>query len=71
MTSLLQHQVMAMRASAMAIAATADAILTAITEATKPVPGTPCEHPAAQRTPTPRMGAPEAWRCVCGQEGDG
>ncbi len=71
MSGLLHQQIVSMRASAHAVVATADAILAAMGETAPAIaPGTPCDHPMSQRTPAPRMGAPDAWRCACGQEGE-
>lgn len=65
--SLLEQQLLTMRANAQAIVATAEAVLSAL----RPPPGStgPCQHPPETRTPVARMGAPEAWRCACGAEG--
>ncbi len=60
-------QLLAVRASAAAIVAQCDAALEAQTSS--PVEG-PCAHPPGRRTEVPRMGAPGAWVCACGEQGD-
>ena len=68
---MLREQIVAIRAGAAAQVAMADAILKALDAAPSPGPiPDGCEHPPGHRTPVPRMGAPEAWRCACGAEGD-
>ena len=71
---MLREQVIAIRAGAAAQVAMADAILAALDGAASPPaapPGGVCAHPAETRMAVPRMGAPEAWRCACGAEGEG
>lgn len=69
---LLRSQIVAMRAGAKAIVAQAEAILTAMEPEAleRQQPDAPCRHEPAKRMATPRMGAPDAWRCACGAEGD-
>ena len=68
---MLREQVIAIRAGAAAQVAMADAILHALDSGPAPQrTGEPCAHPSEQRMPVPRMGAPEAWRCACGAEGE-
>ena len=70
---MLREQVAAIRASAAAQVAMADAILRALDAPVAPTPSGPtsCEHPIEVRIATARMGAPNAWRCECGVEGEG
>ena len=71
---MLREQIAAIRAGAAAQVAMADAILRALDgaglAAASPV-GAACAHAPEQRMAVPRMGAPEAWRCACGAEGEG
>ena len=69
---MLREQVLAIRAGAAAQVAMADAILRAMDGAPPPPrAGEACAHPSEQRMAVPRMGAPEAWRCMtCGAEGE-
>ena len=67
---MLREQIVAIRAGAAAQVAMADAILRALdAPPTVEALGAACAHPLERRLPTPRMGAPEAWRCACGEEG--
>ncbi len=66
MKSDMQAQVLAIRASAAAIVAQCDALLLAAA----PAEEGPCAHPEERRTSVPRMGAPGAWVCACGEQGD-
>ena len=71
---MLREQVIAIRAGAAAQVAMADAIIAALDGAAPPAARqTPdgCEHQSEQRMATPRMGAPNAWHCACGAEGEG
>ena len=68
---MLREQVLAIRAGAAAQVAMADAILAALDAPVPPRgPSEACAHPSEQRMAVPIMGAPEAWRCACGAEGD-
>lgn len=75
MTGVLRAQLLALRAGAQALAAQADALLIALeppafSPTIASVTG-PCRHPATQRLPAGRMGAPGAWLCAaCGHESD-
>ena len=70
--SALRAQLAAIRANAQAISAQADAILVALgQDVVERRDMGSCRHLPEQRTPTPRMGCPDAWRCACGVEGDG
>ena len=69
---MLREQVLAIRAGAAAQVAMADAILRALDAPAQaqPTGAALCEHPPEARMAAARMGAPDAWRCACGQEGD-
>ena len=68
---MLRAQIVAIRAGAAAQVAMADAILKALDpKQPSPIAGAICDHAPERRIPTPRMGAPGAWRCECGQEGE-
>lgn len=67
---MLAAQVVAIRASAAAIVAQCDALLTAVAAVTSvPPQDGVCQHPPGRRLAVARMGAPLAWRCECGAEG--
>ena len=68
---MLREQIVAIRAGAAAQVAMADAILRAMEPAPQSAPPSVCAHPAEQRISASRMGAPDAWRCACGAEGEG
>ena len=69
---MLAAQLTAIRAGAAAIAAQCDALLDALAPpALAPGVEGPCAHSPERRTPAARMGAPGAWTCACGEEGDG
>ena len=69
MTGLLHSQLLAIRQNAQAILAMADAVLAVVEPPVAvPVSSGPCQHPPERRLAAPRMGAPEAWVCMCGVE---
>ena len=68
--STLTDAVRAIRFHALGIVAATDGLLRAVTPGEDPGVTGPCTHPASRRTLAPRMGAPDAWVCVCGQEGE-
>ena len=70
MTWLLRSQLLAIRQNAQAILAMADAVLAVVETpvAAAAVSSGPCQHPPERRLSAPRMGAPEAWVCMCGVE---
>ena len=71
---MLREQIVAIRAGAAAQVAMADAILRALDSAgptAASLANAACTHAPEQRMAVPRMGAPEAWRCMCGAEGEG
>ena len=67
---MLREQVQAIRASAAAQVAMADAILRALEGDRPAAPAGECRHPVESRTAVPRMGIPDAWLCQCGASGD-
>ena len=68
--SALLDSVRAIRFHALGIVAATDGLLRAITPGEGSVIPGPCTHPESRRTLAPRMGAPDAWVCACGQEGE-
>ena len=65
----LEHQLMAMRAHALAVVAEGDAVLAARSVQRAAVTNGVCQHPEALRRSVATMGAPTAWLCACGAEG--
>lgn len=64
-------QLLAARAAALTLVAQIDACLVAMSALERCAAGpSACEHPPERRTEAPRMGAPGAWVCACGEQGD-
>lgn len=67
--AVVRTQIVAIRDAAKAIESMASAMLAAL-EGTELHRNGECSHPPELRRQAPRMGAPEAWVCECGAEGD-
>ena len=67
---MFKEQVEAMRKDAQRVVEGCDRLLRALSShAGVPTDGA-CTHPPERRLEAARMGAPHAWVCLCGQDGE-